>query len=93
MEGRDTDREKEGRRRRREEDRKEGRKEEKEGERERNWRGTGRWNNQDLKTDWIRGEGKRRGKDDLGKISNNARQFWPVPANCFQFCLIKSVSV
>ena len=92
MEGRDTDREKVGRRRRREEDRKEGRKEEK-GERERNWRGTGRWNKQDLKTDWIRGKGKRRGKDDLGKISNNARQFWPVPANSCQFCLIKSVCV
>lgn len=47
----------------------------------------------DLKTDWIRGERKRRGKDDLGEISNNARQFWPVPANSCQFCLIKSVCV
>ena len=38
-------------------------------------------------------EGKRGGKDDLGQISNNARQFWSVPANSCQFCLIKIMCV
>ena len=88
--GRERHRQREGGKEKEEGGRQERRKE---GRKRRERKELGRWNKQDLKTDWIRGKGKRRGKDDLGKISNNARQFWPVPANSCQFCLIKSVCV